>query len=242
MLRTYLFHPSLIRRLFLGYVVIIVSLTLIVSVLVSRQITENALQDIRDSLYIRAQFLSALSKTALQNPLQESAAIQQKIMALGESTQSRLTLIKNDGTVLADSQQVPDKMDNHSDRQEIIEAHQQDVATATRFSDTLGQQMIYLALTVTSDQKALGFVRVALPLTTIDKKLTQLRTAVLLSALIAALVALILGYYFVKRFSTPLIKLTEVADAISKGDYRKRIITRKKDEMGLLAEAFNRMT
>ncbi|MGB5444003.1 MAG: ATP-binding protein, partial [Psychromonas sp.] len=164
------------------------------------------------------------------------------IMALGESTQSRLTLIKNDGTVLADSEQSPDKMDNHSDRQEIIEARQQDVATATRFSHTVEQQMIYLALTVTNDQKAIGFVRVALPLTTIDKKLTQLRTAVLLSALIAALVALILGYYFVKRFSTPLIKLTEVADAISKGDYRKRIITRKKDEMGLLAEAFNRMT
>ena len=241
MLRTYLFNPSLVRRLFLGYAVIILSVTLIISVLVSRQITDSALQDIRDSLYIRAQFLAALSTTALQNPRQESSTLQQRVVELGKTTQSRLSLIKNDGTVLADSQESPDKMDNHKDRQEIIEARRLGSATSTRFSETLAQEMIYLALQVTNEQKKLGFVRVSLPLTTIDKKLTQLRIAVLFGALIAAFVALILGFYFVKRLSTPLIKITAVADAISKGDYSKRIVTRQKDEIGLLAEAFNRM-
>ncbi|WP_372882316.1 ATP-binding protein [Psychromonas sp.] len=241
MLKTYLFNPSLIRRLFLGYAVIILSLTLVVSVLVSRQITENTLQDIRDSLSIRAQFLAELSKSAFQNPLQDPAAMQQKVVELGRNTQSRLSLIKNDGTVLADSHQSPEKTDNHADRPEIIEARKQGTATSTRFSQTVNQQMTYFAQTVSNEQKTLGFVRVALPLTTVDKKLAQLRIVVLISALISAFVALILGFYFAQRFSAPLIKMTTVADAISKGDYSKRIITRQKDEIGLLAEAFNRM-
>ncbi|HEY5716268.1 MAG TPA: ATP-binding protein [Psychromonas sp.] len=242
MLKSSLFKPSLLRRLFAGYVVLILSLTTIVSLLISRQTTENTLQEIHHSLFIRAQFLAELSQSFFPFPEQTSlTALNQTIVELGKKTQSRLTLISENGTVLADSQKSPQSMDNHANRPEIIAAREQHIVPTTRFSQTLRKEMVYLALPVVAEQKIKGFVRVSLPLTIIDKKLTQLRFAVLLSALIAALVALILGYYFVKRFSAPLIKITAVAEAISKGDYSKRIITQQKDEIGLLADAFNRM-
>lgn len=242
MLKSSLFKPSLLRRLFVGYVVLILSLTIIVSLLISRQTTENSLQEIHHSLLIRAQFLAELSESVFPTPPEASlAALNQKIVALGKKTQSRLTLISEDGTVLADSKKSPQSMDNHANRPEIIAARQQSIVPTTRFSQTLHKKMVYLALPVVTEQKLQGFVRVSLPLTIIDNKLSQLHFAVALSAFISALVALILGYYFAKHFSAPLTKITAVAEAISKGDYSKRIITRQKDEIGLLADAFNLM-
>lgn len=242
MLKSSLFRPSLLRRLFVGYVVLILSLTTIVSLLISRQITDNTLQEIHHSLSIRAQFLAELSKSL--SPFSGKISLtdlNQTIVELGKKTQSRLTLISENGTVLADSQKSPQSMDNHANRPEIIAARQQSIIPTTRYSQTLDKEMVYLALPVVTEQKMQGFVRVSLPLTIIDKKLTQLRFTVALSAFISALVALILGYYFAKRFSSPLRKITSVAEAIAKGDYSKRIITRQKDEIGLLADAFNLM-
>jgi len=242
MLKSSLFKPSLLRRLFAGYVVLILSLTTIVSLLISRQTTENTMQEIHHSLFIQAQFLAELSKSRFPSPPQASlTTLNQTIVDLGKKTQSRLTLISENGSVLADSQQPPRSMDNHANRSEIIAARQQRIVPTMRFSQTLHKEMIYLALPVIAEQKIQGFVRVSLPLTIIDKKLSQLRFAVAISAFISALLALILGYYFVKYFSAPLIKITAVAEAISKGDYSKRIVTQQKDEIGLLANSFNLM-
>jgi two-component system phosphate regulon sensor histidine kinase PhoR len=160
---------------------------------------------------------------------------------LGENTESRLTVISSTGVVIADSQELPALMDNHSQRPELIEARDSGSGTAQRFSQTLQQQMIYRALAVQNNQQAIGFVRVSLPLTTIDNKLAQLRLIVLFSAIIVAIAALVLGFYFAKRFTDPLLKMTEAADAISRGDYERRIAVNQRDEIGKLAEAFNRM-
>jgi two-component system phosphate regulon sensor histidine kinase PhoR len=64
---------------------------------------------------------------------------------------------------------------------------------------------------------------------------------VLISAIFVAIAALLLGFYFAQRFTGPLIKLTEAAEDISRGDYERRINLDQDDEMGELAKAFNRM-
>jgi len=235
-------NPNLLVRLFTGYIIIIMVSVTIVSVLASRQISKNSLADIEESLSIRSQLLVELAKPTFRNlstPQLEN--IQETIVRLGANTQSRLTLIAPSGTVVADSQQAPQSMDNHAGRPEIIAAGKINKATAIRFSQTLQLQMLYLAQQVVENDNVLGYVRVSLPLSTIDKKLADLRISVLVSAIISAIIALILGFYFVKRFSDPLTKITRVAEAISKGDYSKRIVTTHKDEIGLLVEAFNRM-
>ena len=58
---------------------------------------------------------------------------------------------------------------------------------------------------------------------------------------LGAAAALLLGFIFANRFLSPLVKMTEVADSISKGDYNRRVTVNQNDEMGLLAKAVNRM-
>ena len=58
---------------------------------------------------------------------------------------NRITLIDNDGTVLFDSMEDADDMENHSDREEVAEAKEEGESFAVRYSDTLSTRTIYYA-------------------------------------------------------------------------------------------------
>lgn len=236
-------HSKLLWRLYLGYLAIFMMTSLIIGVLVSKQINEYSLHEIEGTLAARVELLAEISKHYLTDPGNSDLAdaLQRTITRLDENTQSRLTIITRDGRVLADSREAPQDMDNHLGRPEIIDAKTHGTATITRYSQTLEQNMMYLALRVVLAGETIGFVRVSKPLSIIDAKLAQLRTIILLAAVTAAIVALLMGYYFARRFTIPLTKITEHAKSISQGEFDKRITVLENNEIGTLAEAINRM-
>jgi len=218
-----------------------------VGALVSQQVEENNMLEINHSLAISSELLAEVAKPTLVNTFLYLSGsdylkpLQEKIVLLGQKTKSRLTAIDSDGLVIADSQETPKNMDNHNFRPEIIDARNQGFSTVSRFSQTLQQNMVYRAQRVNDGDSVLGFVRVSLPVHNIDQKLGLLRLNVIYGAAIAAFSALILGFIFVKHFLSPIVRMTEVAESISKGDYNRRIEINQRDEMGMLARAVNRM-
>lgn len=60
-------------------------------------------------------------------------------------TDNRITLVAPDGTVLFDSAEDADVMDNHAQREEIAEAMEDGDSFAVRYSDTLSTRTIYYA-------------------------------------------------------------------------------------------------
>jgi len=266
-----MFRSKLLWHVYAGYVAIVIISTFIVGVLNSRQISENGMQEIHLSLAAHTELLGEIAMLSLQGEVIDGVRLQQTLVQLGKNTGSRLTIIASDGAVLADSRERPENMDNHLQRPEIIDARMRGSSTTSRYSQTLNQQMIYRALRIDqrafsasvldsidgaslgnvvehnaqgrskSEPAILGFVRVSLPLSSIDRSLVQLRLTVLFGAGISALAALLIGFYFAKRFSDPLVKMTEIAEAIAEGDYNRRISISQDNEIGALAKAFNSM-
>ncbi|PID41804.1 MAG: hypothetical protein CSA52_01060 [Gammaproteobacteria bacterium] len=236
-------RSQLFRHIYTGFVGVILVCTLIVGLSISRQITDNSMDEIQETLAARSELLAEISFSALLPQASRSTLIdlQQSITKLAASTHSRFTVIRADGTVIADSREDPEKMDNHAERPEIVEARLSGSGSARRYSDTAQQPMLYRALSVRNHTTLTGFVRVSFPLTMIDSKLAKLRSIVLLGAGLAALVALLLSFAFSKRFSNRIRQMTEAAESISMGDYDKRIHFTERDEIGQLADAFNRM-
>ena len=58
----------------------------------------------------------------------------------------RITLIDSDGTVLYDSESSADTMENHIDREEVIEALQSGYGESSRYSKTLFERLQYSAI------------------------------------------------------------------------------------------------
>lgn len=68
------------------------------------------------------------------------------IDTIGKRSRNRITLIKQDGTVIYDSFFPLDQMANHLDRPEVQEAFAQGIGKAVRFSDNLLVQTCYYTL------------------------------------------------------------------------------------------------
>ena len=62
--------------------------------------------------------------------------------------QTRITVIDPSGTVLADSEKNPQDMEKHNLRVEIIQALQGAVGKSVRFSTTVKEEMLYVALPI----------------------------------------------------------------------------------------------
>ena len=80
------------------------------------------------------------------------------------------------------------------------------------------------------------------PYSEITEAVARLGQKVLFVGAVALLVALGLALYRAHRVINPIGELLAAVDEISHGDYNKRVKVRRRDEIGSLALAFNRMT
>jgi two-component system phosphate regulon sensor histidine kinase PhoR len=184
--------------------------------------------------------LRELSVFLLESPA--DTTLQERIWLLGGRTATRYTVIYSDGTVAADSQKDPAIMDNHGRRPEVVAAVAEGRGVATRYSRTLKEDMMYLALPVDDGGTATGVVRTAVPLIAVSLQLEQARAVVIMVAVGATLLALLIGFFVARRVTRPIERMTDVARAIAGGDYDQIVRTKRIDEIGLLADALNTMT
>jgi len=100
---------------------------------------------------------------------------------------------------------------------------------------------MYFALSVHKEGLLLGYVRTSLPLSVIDSRLSRIRNIVLFGMGVSIFVALLLGFFVARGFAKPLTAMTTIAESMSDGNYDQRVSINRKDEIGSLAGALNKM-
>jgi two-component system phosphate regulon sensor histidine kinase PhoR len=208
-----------LTRFYLGYVLTVMVITGVVGVQISRRVQHEAMRSFDDSLRDQAVLLRELATPALQGQMAPTL-LQEKVDTLGRAIRMRLTVIREDGIVIADSRENPQRMDNHGQRQEIQEARDQGLGTSTRHSATLDQDMTYFALKVEQYGRPLGYVRTALPLTEVEKHLAGVRGVILLGAAVLSALSLIVGIYLLRGAMRPLSRRTAAAESEAAGGRR----------------------
>ena len=160
---------------------------------------------------------------------------------LGAQIGARITIINKDGVALADSEEDPATLDNHSNRPEVMDALSKGSGSSIRYSATLGYNMMYAAIPITSNGEVVGIARVALPLTQIDKSLEHLNRIIIIGAIIASVIAILLAFQILRITTEPVKKLTQLSRKMSQGELDQEIKITSRDEVGELARAFNQM-
>ncbi len=174
-------------------------------------------------------------------PVPDELQINEICRKLGKLTSTRLTAILSSGKVVGDSQEDPQRMDNHADRPEVQEALQGRVGVSTRFSFTLGLNMMYVAVPWGPKDQPLGVVRAALPMQAIKEAIQALYLKVALGGLGVALLVALLGFFIARRISGPLNDLQRGALRFARGDLGRKLPIPHTDELASLAEALNYM-
>jgi two-component system phosphate regulon sensor histidine kinase PhoR len=204
--------------------------------LIQRRVEAHLLGEIRRNLQVEAQLVQDLCASRPLSTLEQAALLAR----LTKVTSARITLISTDGTVLADSAEDASRMDNHLQRPEVQQALGAGTGSATRFSDTLHQNMLYMALR--TEREPVAFVRLALPLGVVEEELSWLRGVIWTAAGITLAGALLLSLFLARRTSVPLMELADAARAIAAGAYGRRVTNNARDEVAALTVAFNEMS
>ena len=163
------------------------------------------------------------------------------VKSLGRQLATRITLIDSDGTVLADSEEDPARMENHRARPEVASALAGESGWFVRYSTTLKQDMLYVAVPDGVAKRPRHVVRLSLPLEDIDELIGTLRSQIVRIALIAGLMALVISLFFSQVLSLPIRELSRASRRIASGDFASQVPVRGKDELGDLARNFNDM-
>jgi len=202
---------------------------------------DSQLDNLRMQLESEARITAEACLPYLLNE-EDFAALDALAKRLGQRITTRVTIIAADGTVLGDSQQDPAVMDNHRDRPEIRAALEQGYGENTRYSITLGQRMMYIAVPISHEGQVLAVARGALSLAAVETAVRAVTISVITAMAVATLL-IIMAAWLISRISTrPIRRLTTAARQIASGDFEQRIPVDTGDEIGDLARSFNDMS
>ncbi len=162
--------------------------------------------------------------------------------SIGKEIGARITLISNNGTVLGDSDQNPAGMENHAARPEVKGALATGIGQATRYSTTLNQNMMYIAVPVINQGQVLGIARVALPLTGVESSVNTTVITIVLAVGAATLLVILAAVVIARLVTRPVRQITRAAEGIAAGKLEQLIPVRSHDEIGRLAHVFNEMS
>jgi len=162
---------------------------------------------------------------------------------LGVAASSRVTMIRDDGVVLGDSNLTEAEVravENHASRPEVIAALATGAGSARRYSATLRTEMLYVAVRYELLDGS-GVARVALPLIEVESLVRRLRFFVALAGLVGLVVATFMSVLAANLLVRPFRSLVDKARALARGE-RSRIDVAPAGEIGHLAGSLNRIS
>lgn len=171
----------------------------------------------------------------------DSGHLEQIVNQSGKELGVRMTLIDLTGKVLADSEYDKDHMENHRDRPEVIAALSGNTGREIRYSDTLGIEMLYVAIPQIQNNEIKGIVRLAIPLQQIKDSLKLFWYSLLLGLAIIFVITLFISYRVSNKMTSPIEHMTQIAKKITNYDYSARLEMERNDEIGQLGKAINLM-
>ena len=184
--------------------------------------------------------LEDITRTSLQS--KDFAQLSDVIQRVKNETAMRITVVSVDGKVHADSDKSPIEMNNHADREEIIQAISVGEGNSLRFSETLNISMLYYAFRIQSQGETLGCIRCALSISQIDTQITsiQMRIVKLVSFIVG--LGLLATGFVIFRMTRPVIRLIEEARELTTLQLGQTITNGFDDEISELGRLLNELS
>jgi len=187
--------------------------------------------------------LDLLAPIARERLADSPADAQTWVRRLAADSGIRVTLIRADGAVIADSSVEPQRigaMENHLHRPEVQAALARGRGMNVRQSATTGHTYVYVARTLSGPQGAPLVLRLAEPLEQLSALRGRLAAAMGLSALAAGIAILFTSLWLDRRLFEPLSRLIAGARDLAVGR-AARVAVPDEDELAALAQALNRL-
>lgn len=214
---------------------------------------EFYLHEKETDLEARANLISLQVKEYLREG--RIAGLRDYSIRAGRISGTRVTVIAADGKVLADSNEDPEVMDNHRFRQEVAQAVTGSTGKSKRYSRTVEENLLYVAIPLTNVAPRLADVpsqtiidavlRTSVSVASMDKTMERTRMRILFGFMVGLVLAGAVIMLISRNISRPLEQMTRTAGQFSRGDFSERMLPLVKKSASLevvtLAGSMDRM-
>jgi two-component system phosphate regulon sensor histidine kinase PhoR len=226
----------LLRRVFFLYFILASVLIVVLGEYLSSTVRNNYLSKLQEDLTIQSRLIAEDVPLSFQDNLDDFCKRYE------EKTGARITIIDSSGRVLGDSDEPSSLMENHSNRPELIEAGANGIGSSIRFSKTLQRDLFYLAISVAKGDQEKRFLRMSVPLHDIDMAVRKIKIQILTASFASLLIVFLIGLFQTGRLVRTIEEITAFSQAVTSGDFRKRLFPKGKDELAELTRNVGTMS
>lgn len=232
-------NPAFFFRIFLTYASLFIAVIYIFSVTLTNTLIENEQAQIESELINQSEILLDNSYLPLQ--LSDQAQLSALVTLMFEATNNRFTIINARGVVLADSHEVAEQMPNHLQRPEVQNALASGSGQISRYSQTIGEDLIYFALPVYNDGDLIGFVRSAYFVAALENEYLPFKNRITQSAFLIGVLGLFFIAFIALIQARSVEKLALIATDISAGNFKGRVPENNALGLKKIAEVINQL-
>lgn len=230
------------RRLIFSYLSITVFVLLILEIPLGITFARSEHDRLAAAIERDARVLSTFAEDTLEG--RPGIDLQSKIEDYREQTGARVVIVDDAGVSVADT-------DNPGVRRQFLSPtrpefelalSEGEVTSGSRYSETLGQRILYVAVPITSGGSIFGAVRITFPAGKLDDRIRRNTLSLALLAAVVMLSAAAVGAVLARSVTRPVRELEAAAAAIAGGDLAARSPTGAgPPEVRTLARQFNDM-
>jgi len=232
---------KLIWQIFPAFLVITVLSLLAVTAWTTRYYKMVFIENAEEELTIRAKLLQHKFGELLGDTRHSRDYINEQCREIGDITGTRVTVMLPSGVVIGDSFGDILSMENHMKRPEIMAALKRKKGISIRYSVTLGQRMMYIALPVMGDKGMIGVVRTAISISGIDAEIKGIQNNALFAFLLTLIGAALASLYVSRRITRPMEQMKKGALLFGGGNLDTRLAVPDSEELSELALIMNQM-
>jgi two-component system phosphate regulon sensor histidine kinase PhoR len=205
---------NLFLKIFFSYLVIAFLAFFVLNLLIQDEIKKVLTGKIEAELLTYAELIDLSSAREMSDQLKKIASI----------SSSRVTLMDMQGKVFADSEKNITELENHFNRPEVQEARLRGKGISIRFSQSIGVDMLYVALPIKTDSRITGYVRLARPLHDVQVAVDKVYQSIFLAIIIVAVISLLIALFISYRLAAPIRALEKFTEKLRQGDPSGNII------------------
>jgi signal transduction histidine kinase len=155
----------------------------------------------------------------LEPQIIESKNLDSLASSIAQKAHLRVTVVAEDGAVIAESDTDKTKMENHSNRVEIMEAMQNPYGMTIRYSKTLKSDFVYVAKKISKPDGSVYF-RLSMSLRSVMEHFYSLWIKLFIAFILLMVIALIIAYNISKKARYDILQITRYLDEVSAKNYR----------------------
>lgn len=227
------------NRLLLGYLAITVVVLAILELPLGIGYARNERQELTVKVERDAVAMASLAQDAVTGRAGAAPQLRRLADRYAADTGGRVVVVDRRARALVDTSPLFEESRNFSTRPEFVQALSGEVATGERRSQTLGQNLLYVAVPVASRGQVHGAVRITYPTSAVDARVRRywLVLAAIAGVALAAVTAV--GLVLAGSITKPLREVERAAEAVGAGDLRARAPVDGPEEVRDLAHVFN---